>query len=209
MKLRMIHNEERGTLITFCGLDGSGKTTQINRLMSYLREKGYVVFITKQPTEFVRKSEIFRNYMDTDNHNNFDYRALSLLCAADRVQHSNRIIAEKLKEGYIVISDRYFYSCLANLKARGYENDMWIYDIAQFIPMPDFSFFMDIEVETAIKRVRSRINEKERFIDIPLQYKLREQYIKICNENSGILISSTEDEFKCFNKIKLYVDTIL
>ena len=41
------------------------------------------------------------------------------------------------------------------------------------------------------------------------QYKLREQYIKICNENSGILISSTEDEFKCFNKIKLYVDTIL
>ena len=98
MKLRMIHNEERGTLITFCGLDGSGKTTQINRLMSYLREKGYDVFITKQPTEFVRKSEIFRNYMDTDNHNNFDYRALSLLCAADRVQHSNRIIAEKLKE---------------------------------------------------------------------------------------------------------------
>ena len=123
MRLEMKHNHFGGKLITFCGLDGCGKTTQINKLTAYLEEKGYSVFLTKQPTDFVRKSEIFRTYMDTPRHTDFDYRALSLLCASDRVQHSNRVISEKLKEGKIVISDRYFYSCLANLIARGFEHD--------------------------------------------------------------------------------------
>lgn len=84
------------------------------------------MFLTRQPTDFVRESEIFRNYMDTAGAWEFYYRALSLLCASDRVQHSNRVIARKLEEGAVVISDRYFYSCLANLQARGYAQDVWI-----------------------------------------------------------------------------------
>ena len=181
MKLQMRENEYSGKLITFCGLDGCGKTTQIKLLAKYLEEKGNQVFLTKQPTDFVRKSEIFRTYMDTPKHDSFDYRALSLLCASDRVQHSNVVITEKLKKGYIVISDRYFYSCLANLKARGYEQDNWIYEIAKSIPKPDVAFFLDIDVETAMKRVHSRVDEKDRSIDVLLQHRLRKQYLIIAN----------------------------
>ena len=141
MKLDMMDNLSTGKLITFCGLDGCGKTTQIRRLQQHLEGKGYKVYLTKQPTDFVRNSEIFRNYMDTPSHDEFDYRALSLLCASDRVQHSNRVINRRLEEGYVVISDRYFYSCLANLIARGYEQDGWIYEVARSIRRPDVAFF--------------------------------------------------------------------
>ena len=56
-KLSMRPNEERGILVTFCGLDGCGKTTMIQRLIHELAD--YDVFLTKQPTPFVRTSEIF------------------------------------------------------------------------------------------------------------------------------------------------------
>lgn len=206
-KLEMFRNPGAGKLITFCGLDGCGKTTQIRRLIRYLENRGLPVFLTRQPTDFVRESEIFRNYMDTPEHGEFDYRALSLLCASDRVQHSNRVIARKLEEGAVVISDRYFYSCLANLRARGYAQDAWIYEVARFIPKPDLAFFLDVDVETAVRRVRARAEERDRYIDIPLQHRLRAEYLAISAENDGVLFSTAaEDEEQCFRRIRREVD---
>jgi dTMP kinase len=206
-RLDMITNESNGFLITFCGLDGCGKTTIIHMLKEYLQNQNYDVLLTKQPTSFVRSSKIFRTYMDTPNHDEFDYRSLSLLAASDRVQHSNRVIAPALSEGKFVISDRYFYSCLANLRARGYTQDKWIYEIAKSIPKPDLAFFLDIDVDTAIKRVRSRAEERSRFIDIELQHKLRQQYLEIATLNEGILISSKENPDVTFQKVRSAVDS--
>lgn len=209
MKLEMRKNEYEGKLVTFCGLDGCGKTTQINRLEQWLTEQGYKVFLTKQPTPFVRNSEIFRTYMDMPNHDEFDYRALSLLCASDRVQHSNRELAQKLREGYIVISDRYFYSCLANLFARGYENDRWIYDVAKSIPKPDAAFFMNAPVDVAVARVRSRPEEKDRYIDMKLQNRLHDLYIDIARENGGIVVSTIMPVESCFERVRYEMKKIL
>ena len=127
--LNMRPNTTSGFLFTFCGLDGCGKTTMIKRIKEYL-EKEYSVFLTKQPTNAVRESDIFRTYMDNPNHDAYDYRSLSLLAASDRVQHTNKVILPRIEAGEIVISDRYFYYCLANLRARGYEKDKWIYEVA-------------------------------------------------------------------------------
>lgn len=92
----------------------------------------------------------------------YDYRSLSLLAASDRLQHVNKVIEPQMAQGKVVISDRYFYSCLANLRALGFENDQWIYEIAESVVKPDVAFFFDVPVETAVKRVRSRIEEKDR-----------------------------------------------
>ena len=208
-KLKMRSNQTNGLLITFCGLDGCGKTTMIQHLVSDLETQHIEVFLTKQPTDFVRKSDIFRTYMDSPDHNAFDYRSLSLLAASDRVQHSNRIIEPEMKDGNIVISDRYFYSCLANLRDRGFEKDKWIYEIAESIVKPDIAFFLDVPVETAIKRVRNRIAEKDRYIDMELQYRLREEYIKICRATGGVLISTEDPEEQCYSIIKQTVERIL
>ncbi len=209
MRLNFFPNECPGKLITFCGLDGCGKTTQINKLKYWLQEQGFAVYLTKQPTDFVRQSTIFRTYMDKPDHTGYDYRALSLLCAADRVQHSNGIITDKLKEGYIVISDRYFYSCIANLIARGYEEDKWIYEIAASIRQPDIAFFLDLSVEEALSRVRKRPEEKERYIDLSLQYRLHDKYLKLAEENGGIVIPTHVSEDICFEEIKTEVAKIL
>lgn len=207
-KLNMRKNQTDGLLITVCGLDGCGKTTMMRRLIEDL-EKDYTVFVTKQPTDFVRKSEIFRTYMDSPIHDAFDYRSLSLLAASDRLQHVSKVIEPELQKGNIVISDRYFYSCLANLRARGFEKDGWIYEIAESIVRPDVAFFFDVPVETAVKRVRCRPEEKDRYIDMDLQYKLREEYINICKANGGVLISTVQDKEESYNQVKQAVGRVI
>lgn len=200
-KLNMYHNNTNGKLITVCGLDGCGKTTMMKRIISDL-EKENTIFITKQPTNSVRESKIFRTYMDSPNHEEFDYRSLSLLAASDRIQHVSKIIKPELEKGNIVVSDRYFYSCLANLRARGFKKDKWIYEVAESIIKPDIAFFFDVPVEVAVARVRQREEEKDRYIDMDLQYKLRQEYIDICKSNNGVLISTTQSEEDTYKQVK-------
>ena len=200
-KLNMKSNRTKGYLFTFCGLDGCGKTTILTMLKEDL-EKRYNVFLTKQPTNAVRESEIFRTYMDHPDHTAFDYRSLSLLAASDRLQHGSKVIETKMSAGNIVISDRYFYSCLANLRARGFEKDKWIYEIAKSVIKPDVAFFFDVPVDVAVKRVRSREEEKERYIDMRLQYRLREEYLAICRANNGVLISTENPIEECYAVVK-------
>lgn len=206
--LNMRPNETSGYLFSFCGLDGCGKTTMLTKLEKELGEK-FPTFMTKQPTNAVRESNIFRTYMDNPDHDAYDYRSLSLLAASDRLQHVNKVVEPQMAQGKVVISDRYFYSCLANLRARGFENDQWIYEIAESVVKPDVAFFFDIPVETAVKRVRSRIEEKDRYIDMELQYKLRDEYIKICRANNGVLISTEMPIEDCYAIVKREVERVM
>lgn len=205
MRLQMKAHNHPGYLFVFCGLDGSGKTTQIALLEQFFSRIDMPAYITKQPTDAVRSSAMFRTYMDSPDHSMYDYRALSLLCASDRVQHTNRDIVPKISQGRVVISDRYFYSCLANLRARGYVKDRWICEVSGFIPKPDVAFFIDVEVDTAISRVRSQETGKNRFIDIELQYRLREQYLDIARENGGVVIDGSQPIEEIFQKICSFV----
>ncbi len=207
-KLNMCKNNYDGILVTFCGLDGCGKSTMIRKLISEIGNQ-MDVFLTRQPTDYVRKSEIFRTYMDNPDHSAYDYRSLSLLAASDRIQHTSKIILPKLKQGKFVISDRYYYSCLANLHARGFEGDKWIYEVSQSIVQPDIAFFLDIPVETAISRVRSRPEEKNRYIDVELQYKLRDKYIEICKKNNGVLVSTQDSLENTYSVIIKKVNELL
>lgn len=206
--LNMRTNTTKGYLFTFCGLDGCGKTTMLTELKEEL-EKKHSVFLTKQPTNAVRESEIFRTYMDSPNHDAFDYRSLSLLAASDRLQHVNKVIEPQMASGKIVISDRYFYSCLANLRARGFYEDKWIYEISESVVKPDLAFFFDVPVDIAVKRVRSRENEKDRYIDMELQYRLREEYLNICKANGGILISTEMPIEDSYSIVKREVERVM
>ena len=207
--LKMRENSTNGFLFSFCGLDGCGKTTMVTKLKEDL-EKEYDVFLTKQPTNTVRESEIFRTYMNCPDHEAYDYRSLSLLAASDRLQHGSKVIEPQIREGKIVISDRYFYSCLANLRARGFEQDRWIYEVAESVVKPDAAFFFDVSVEVAVKRVRSREAENNRYIDMDLQYKLREEYRNICEVNNGILISTEKMSIEeCYAIVKENVERMI
>lgn len=208
-KLEMYEHHAPGLLFTVCGLDGCGKTTIIQMLANYFEAQELPIFLTKQPTPAVRKSEIFRNYMDEPDHSGYEYRSLSLLAASDRVQHSNQVILPHLEAEEIVISDRYFYSCLANLRARGYEEDQWIYEIARSIPQPDLAVFLDVDVPTAVRRVRARPEERDCYIDLPLQYRLRENYRQIARLNRAVELSSSREPQNTFQRLLPKVSDVI
>ena len=173
----------------------------INKLTEYLKERNIFPVLTKQPTNAVRDSQIFRTYMDSPNHEDYTYRSLSLLAASDRIQHTEKEIEPVLKKGGFVISDRYFYSCLANLRARGYEKDKWIYEVASYIQKPTISFFLDVPVDVAVKRVRQREDEKDSYIDMELQYRLRDEYLYIAGLVDGIVVQTEKTEVESFEAI--------
>ena len=209
MKLVMDERKYDGKLIVFCGLDGCGKTTLIKKTCEYLSNISCEVLLTKQPTPEMRKNHIFRVYQDQENKENFDYRALSLMAASDRLQHNKSVIIPALEQGKTVVSDRYFYSCLANLQSRGYMEDIWIYDIAKNIPLPNLSFFLDIDVDEAIRRVRKRPDEKYRYIDVELQYRLRESYLTIAKTVGGVVIPTNSTADISFEVVRNHIDKLL
>ena len=69
------------------------------------------------------------------------------------------------------------------------------------IPKEHYENSLDVPVEVAVERVRQRPEEKNRYIDMDLQYKLREEYINICAENGGILIPSLDEPSVTFDRI--------
>ncbi len=199
-KLSMPYHTAPGLLITFCGLDGCGKSSMIRYISEELAE--YEPFLTEQPTAFVKAFEAFLPYTDPLRYSKSDRPNLSLLAAKDMLEHSNRVILPKLQEGKIVLCDGYFYTWLANLRARGYTGDGCIYEISKAIPRPDIAFFLDAPVEVALSRVRSRPYERNGHIDIALQESLRSKYREICLKNDGVLISTAQPIGDCYAKVK-------
>ena len=131
------------------------------------------------------------------------------MAASDRLQHNKSVIIPALEQGKTVVSDRYFYSCLANLQSRGYMEDIWIYDIAKNIPLPNLSFFLDIDVDEAIRRVRKRPDEKYRYIDVELQYRLRESYLTIAKTVGGVVIPTNSTADISFEVVRNHIDKLL
>lgn len=209
MKLQFKENKYRGKLITFCGLDGSGKTTLINLLSNYLKESGLDFELTKQPTKTMRKNPLFRKAIDEPFSDDVDYREISYMCAINKSQHTRLVIEPLLSQGKIVISDRYFYSSLANLEAYGFNEDEKIYSMSNEIIQPDISFFLDVPVDIAINRIRNRESEKNRYIDTILQEKLRIIYKQISSDNNGYIIDCSVSVDKSFDSILERVKSVL
>lgn len=190
MKIEFCRKKYKGKLIVFTGMDGCGKTTQVELIKNRLIKNGYKVFATKQPTDNVRKSELYKVFVNSSDHKNYDYRSFIFLTISDRLQHSNIVIREKLEKGYIVLMDRYFYTSVANLRARGYRNDKWIYEVSKYLPKPDLIIYLKIDTKTSIKRVIKRKKTGNDFIDGNFQKKLNKEYELLSRKNGFEIINS-------------------
>ena len=184
----MIKNKYPGVLISFCGIDGSGKSTHLEYIAKMLCEMNIPYFIVKEPTATLRNNSIFRNYIDNDL--NEDYSLLSVLSVNDRIHNNKNIIIPALKQGKVVLCDRYFYSCLAHNNINVFKNKDWIYDMSKKIIKPDISFFFDIPTNIAIQRVRSRKNEKNRYINVAKQTNLNNELKKIALNEKNIIVNT-------------------
>ena len=156
----------KGKFIVFEGIDGSGKTTQINQLSKWLIGTDLIpennkLVITREPGGTKLGKSIRSLLLDTSREKSPDSITELLLYAADRSQHVNEIIRPTLDKGDWVISDRF---CGSTLAYQGYGRKLDINLIKDLEAIatqgiaPDITFLLDIPIEESIRR---RMNRKD------------------------------------------------
>lgn len=150
-----------GVFITFEGGDGSGKSTQIERISEYLKTQGYLVCTTREPGGTGIGSQLREIVLHS--RENIAPRAEALLYAADRAQHIAEIVRPALAAGEIVLQDRYIDSSLAYQGAGRVLELEEVREISAWATedlTPDLTVVFDIDHETSKSR---RADEKREF----------------------------------------------
>lgn len=147
----------KGKFITFEGIDGSGKSTQLSMLADRLRTSGVDVVTTFEPGDTPLGRRLREAFLETEE--TVSPMAELLLFAADRAQHVELLIKPALAEGRVVISDRYADATFAYQGAgRGFPEKSVnaVIDLATGGLKPDLTLFFDISVADAVARMDAR-----------------------------------------------------
>lgn len=154
-----------GLLICVEGIDGSGKTTQLELLYSWLKSKNLDVILTQW-----NSSELIANTTKKAKKKNLlSGRTFSLLHAVDFADRLERTIKPALKAGFIVLADRYYYTALARDVARNVE-PTWVRNMYSFAIEPDLTFYFDIKPKDSLERICA--NRAPKFYEAGMDMKL-------------------------------------
>lgn len=182
----------RGKFITFEGIDGSGKTTQMRLLAEHLRAEGHVVLETVEPGGTAIGLQIRRILLDSANQ---DLRPMAelLLYFASRAQNIEQCILPALQTGKTVLCDRFTDSTVAYqgyARGLGAETVVALERVACQGLTPDLTLLIDVDVETAVARMQARnvsgpVNET-RFDDESQAFhrKVRDAYLTIARQHA-------------------------
>jgi len=174
-----------GLFISFEGIDGSGKSTQSKKLAAFLREKGYDVVETREPGGS-RGAEEIRALVLQGDPDRWSAETEILLFTAARRDHMERLIEPALREGKIVICDRFadstrMYQGLSRGDLRGVVDTLHNLMIGR---EPDLTILIDMDPATGLARALSRQTADERFeaFGEDLQSKMRAGFIALAQE---------------------------
>ena len=179
----------QGKFITFEGIDGSGKSTQLRLLAEKLRARGVDVVTTCQPGGTPLGRRLREAFLETEE--NVAPMAELLLFAADRAQHVEFLIKPALRENRIVISDRYADATFAYQGAgRGFPEDTvnQAIELATGGLIPDLTLFFDISIDTAVGRMRARDQRQAKpnrmdFESGEFYARVREAYLRLAERD--------------------------
>lgn len=203
----MLKNNYSGKFIVFEGLDGSGQTTQVRLLKDFLESKGYNVITTKEPTSDSEAGRKIRQILDEKEKINPD--DLQKLFAKDRQKHLDHLIIPLLKEGKIVISDRYFFSSFAYGVSEGLSLD-WLIELNNDFFIPDLTFILKVRAEVSISRIEKRgepktlFEKQEKLAKVWENYQIMPERFKKC-----FLIDGEKSIEEVFEEIKKQCNNIL
>src|SRR5579862_6823062 len=148
----------RGRFITFEGLDGCGKSTQMEKLASVLRAQGLSVVVTREPGGTATGEKIRRLLLDTATASLSPMSELALMFAA-RAQHIAEVIQPALADGHIVLCDRFTDSTEAYQgggRKLGSEPVLELHRILCRGLQPDLTILMDSDLAASVERARRR-----------------------------------------------------
>jgi len=165
-----------GVFIVVEGIDGAGKTLHSRNLCFQIHKKGFDVRYTAEPSDdfigrLIREEFLHRRKIAPEVE--------ALLFAADRYQHIRKEVSPMLKQGCIVISDRYYYASIAYQGAQGVDME-WIRYINNFAPKPDLAIYLDVPADVALSRIHRSKSVMEK---IELEKKVREIYLDLAKKN--------------------------
>ena len=184
-------NTYAGKLIIVEGIDGSGKSTQIDLLYKSLQEKGKSVYFSEWNSSALVRSTIKAGKKDRL----FTPTTFSLIQATDFADRWENFLLPMLKAGVIVLADRYAFTGFARDVARGVD-PKWVRNLYNFAIQPDLALYFRVDIDTALERIlaaRSKIKFYEAGMDLGLadkkvtsfrvfQSRVIEEYEKMVNE---------------------------
>ncbi len=185
--------------ITFEGPEGSGKTTISNIIEKRLEDIGYQVVHTREPGGTPIAEQIRNIILDKAN-TMLDARAEALLYAASRRQHLVEKVWPALKEGKIVICDRYIDSSLAyqgGARHLGVENVLNINMFATEGTFPDITLLFDIKPEDGLHRIAANANREVNRLDlekIEFHKSVRNTFLELAKQykNRYVIIDASK-----------------
>lgn len=165
----------KGILIAVEGTDGSGKSTQLLLAKKWLESEGYGTVLTVWNSSALVSKIIKKG----KKKGILDNTTFSLLHATDFADRLNNTIIPALKEGRIVLADRYIFTALARDVARACDRD-WVRNLYAFAVKPDRTFYFKVPVEISLDRilVTRTPNYYEAGMDMKLSNDLHENYLK-------------------------------
>jgi dTMP kinase len=180
----------RPLFIVLEGIDGSGTTTQLGRLVTHLQGRGRRVHATREPStgpvgRLLR--EILVGGHRVPDGSPADGLATALLFAADRRDHLRREIEPALAAGIDVVSDRYLLSSLA-YQAQEADRD-WVATLAREVREPDLTLLLDVPVSVAANRRRAagRIDERYDADEVQEQVARRYRELVVTTARAGTI----------------------
>jgi dTMP kinase len=172
---------------TFEGPEGAGKTTVLKMVVSKLQEEGKEVIATREPGGSVIAEEI-RQVILNPAHTEMDAKTEALLYAAARSQHFVEKIEPALKQGKLVLCDRFIDSSLAYQgigRGLGIEGVKSINEFAIGQRMPDMTILFDLDPKIGLARINAHKNREINRLDVEslaFHQKVREAYLKLAEE---------------------------
>ena len=169
--------------ISFEGIDGCGKSTQVKMLMNRFESDGIDSLLVREPGG-TRISEEIREVLLKNRNENMAERTEALLMTASRAQLTHDVIIPSLDSGLIVIADRFKDSTLAYQGGgRGLDINylLQLNDFATFELDPDITFFIDVTADEGHRRLNSKNPDRIEGAGKIFQEKVREQYLKLAH----------------------------
>ncbi|KAA3599306.1 MAG: dTMP kinase [Calditrichaeota bacterium] len=199
-----------GTFIVFEGIDHSGKSTQVRLLSKKLIEKGYEVLNVREPGGTNISEKIRKIILDNKNIEMHE-KTEALLFQASRAQLVNEKILPALKEGKVVIADRYIFSSLAYQGGGRLISKDSLKSLCSFATgdlLPDFTFFTDISFETYAQRKNWSRKNLDRIEQENASFftEVRKAYLNLVNEFENFCVV---DSNGVIEKIHLEICKIL
>ena len=140
--------ETKGHLIVVEGPDGSGRSSQIDLIISHLEAAGHAVITTG-----LKRSELIgAGILEAKHKLPLGKKTLALFYAADFADQMEHKIIPSLHAGYVVLADRYIYTLMARSSVRGISRG-WSHDLFSFAVRPDLVFYLDVPPEELFHRV--------------------------------------------------------